>query len=142
MSSASQSNTHTFEGGLVVFQFGKLFIIALALYANGVFAKDVYISGSDSEALQEAIDAANNITVVERSVTWISVLTGLAILFDLRERENIYRVLFIAAFLGLPALAWGITIALKLVWALAANTTVLAWLRGYCTTAWRLASIP
>ena len=42
-----------------MFQFGKLFIIALTLYANGVFAKDVYISGGDSEALQEAIDAAN-----------------------------------------------------------------------------------
>jgi hypothetical protein len=40
----------------------------------------------------------------------IAILTGLAILFDLRERENIYRVLFIAAFLGLPALVWGVTI--------------------------------
>ena len=40
----------------------------------------------------------------------ISVLTALAVLLDVTGQENIYRVLFIAAFLGLPALAWAITI--------------------------------
>ena len=40
----------------------------------------------------------------------IAFLTALAILVDVRAQGNIYRVLFIAAFLGLPALAWGITI--------------------------------
>lgn len=40
-------------------QFEKLFIIALTLFANAVVAEDIYISGGDSEALQEAINAAN-----------------------------------------------------------------------------------
>jgi hypothetical protein len=40
----------------------------------------------------------------------IAILTGMAIFFDMREQESIYRVLLIAAFLGLPALAWGMTI--------------------------------
>lgn len=40
----------------------------------------------------------------------IAGLTALAILFDVRAQGTIYRVLFIAAFLGLPALVWGLTI--------------------------------
>ncbi len=40
-------------------KFRMLSVFALILFANDVIAEDIYISGGDSEALQEAIDAAN-----------------------------------------------------------------------------------
>ncbi|MCB0210540.1 MAG: hypothetical protein KDJ52_14475 [Anaerolineae bacterium] len=42
----------------------------------------------------------------------IIILTGLAIVFEAKEQTLLVRALFILAFLGLPAVAWGLTIVL------------------------------
>jgi hypothetical protein len=46
------------------------------------------------------------------ALTVIALLTAAAVIIDVRTQNSIMRVLFIAAFLGLPALVWGAAVVI------------------------------